>query len=209
MEQWFMLIIDIFQTISSVVLSSVAIVLAVMVYRIQRDRNRAKLMLTDELIEDDERGEPAQGIRIRNVGLVRAVNIKLLADIEEWKDDQLLNSKFHERFDAYSDNLAVLEPQESRLYELPTPEDRDYIITVIAQCKNGTGDHMRFHQLGSQVDHKPGHGWIALRRIKKGRKAAIKRLERLASGKSPRRGIVFVMGVDSMKDHDSEFGGGV
>lgn len=110
MEQWFMLIIDIFQTISSVVLSSVAIVLAVMVYRIQRDRNRAKLMLTDELIEDDERGEPAQGIRIRNVGLVRAVNIKLLADIEEWKDDQLLNSKFHERFDAYSDNLAVLEP---------------------------------------------------------------------------------------------------
>ena len=68
------LVISIIQTIASVLLSLTGITLAYFVYKIQHDRNTAKLVLVcDELLEDDEHEEPCSAIRILNVGLVPAV----------------------------------------------------------------------------------------------------------------------------------------
>ena len=92
-----MLVVGIIQTIASVILSLVGIMVAYLIYKVQRDRNTPKLVLvTGELLEDDEHEEECYAIRILNVGLVPAVNVSFLVDIEEWQDGREIRSKFHE-----------------------------------------------------------------------------------------------------------------
>lgn len=197
-----MLVLGVIQTVASVALSLVGITVAFLVYRIQRDRNTAKLMLiTGELIEDDERDEQAYVIRIRNVGLVPAVNVRLKADIEEWKDGERLRSTFSEGYRVYSDSSPVLEPQESRSYELPTPGDRDYIFTAILTCRNGTGDSVRYLQRGNSSSIESGR--IAYHQVAAGRKAAMKRLAR---PKASTGRLVFMLNMGLMKRYNTMSG---
>ena len=133
-----MLAMSIIQTISSVILSLAGVVLAFFVYRIQQDRNTPKVVLvSDELVEGDEHEEACYAVKILNVGLVPAIKVDLLVDIEEWQNGEKVRSKFHEQYSAFHDTIPLLESMESRLYKLPTPEDRSYIFTMMVTCRRG------------------------------------------------------------------------
>jgi hypothetical protein len=85
-------------------------------------------------------------------------------------------SKFHEEgFVAFSDTIPLLAPQDSRLYELPTPEDKSYIFTATVICRYGTGDRARFLTIGNSSD--PASDQIAFRHVEEGRSVAMQRLE--------------------------------
>ena len=200
-----MLVISIIQTIASVLLSLTGITLAYFVYKIQHDRNTAKLVLVcDELLEDDEHEEPCSAIRILNVGLVPAVNVKFLIDIEEWQEGRKIRSRFHERYFAFEDTIPLLSPQDSRLYELPTPENKSYLFTAVATCRHGTGDEARYLQLGNSTVVASDR--IAFRQVKEGRAAAIRRLKPRKRNSESAEYPIFMMGASSMKDYNELFG---
>ncbi len=199
-----MLVIGIIQTVASVILSLVGIMVAYLIYKIQRDRNTPTLVLVaDEVIEDDEREEECYAIRILNVGLVPAVNVSFLMDIEEWQDGREIRSKFHEEgYSAFSDTIPLLDSQESRLYELPTPEDKSYIFTVIVTCRNGTGDQVRFLTMGNSS--APESDAVAFHHVAAGRSAAIRKLKSLRRTGNHR--VRMTMGANSLKDYNELFG---
>ena len=199
-----MLVVGIIQTVASVILSLVGIAAAYLIYKIQRDRNMPKLALvTDEVLEDDEHEEARYAIRILNVGLVPAVNVSLLVDIEEWEDGREIRSEFHERgFSAFSDRIPLLNSQESRLYELPTPEDKSYIFTVILTCRDGIGDQARYLTMGNAS--VPESDAVAFQHVAAGRSAAFRKLKSL--GRTENHRVPMFIGANSLKDYNKLFG---
>ena len=200
--------LGIIQAISSVILSLVGITLAFLVYKIQRDRNTAKLvMVSDKLIEGEEHDEPSYAIRTLNVGLVPAISVRFLVDIEEWQDGRKIRSTFQEEgFVAFSDTIPLLAPQDSQLYKLPTPEDKSYIFTATVACRYGTGDRARFLTIGNSSD--PASDQIAFRHVEEGRSTAMQRLESRGRADSS-TGHHFPrmhMGATSLKDYNVIFG---
>ena len=201
-----MLVVGIIQTVASVILSIVGIAVAYLIYKIQRDRNTPKLVLVNgEVLEDDEHEEESDAIRILNVGLVPAVDVRLLVDIEEWQDGREIRSKFHEEgYSAFSDTIPLLDSQESRLYELPTPEDRSYMFTVTVTCRNGINDRARFLAMGnSSVAESDA---VAFQHVEAGRSAAFRKLKSL--GRTGDHRVRMVMGANSLKDYNELFGRG-
>ena len=173
-------------------------VIAYSVYRIQEDRNTPKLVVNVEFVEEDDR--EYNGLYVQNVGLVLALNVGVVADIEEWREGRTVRSSFHERYDAFHDHLLTLSPQEHRLYELPDIEGWALTVTVLASCSNGPSDSAHF---------VVGDDRSALRQVVLGneRKRAIKRLKSRSSSRvRDSRGVHFVMGLNSLKDYDELFG---
>ena len=192
------LAVDVVQFIVLLVLAAANGVIAYSVYRIQKDRNTPKLAVYMELVEEDDR--EYNGLYVQNVGLVSAINVRLVADIEEWRKGRPVRSGFHERYDAFHDHLVTLSPQEHRLYELPAIEGWALTVTVLASCSNGPSDSAHF---------VVGDDRSALRQAVVGSesKKAIKRLKsRASSGMRESRGLHFVMGLNSLKDYDELFG---
>ena len=205
--QWWhgiMLVVGIIQTVASVILSLVGIMVAYLIYKIQRDRNTPKLVLvTGELLEDDEREEACYAVRILNVGLVPAVNVRILVDIEEWQGGREIRSKFHEEgYSAFSDTIPLLDSQESRLYEQPTPEDKSYMFTVVVTCRDGIGNRARYLTQGNSS--VPESDAIAFQHVKAGRSAAFRKLKSL--GRTGDHRVSMVMGANSLKDYNELFG---
>ena len=192
------LALDITQFVALFVLSVTNGLIAYSVFKLQKDRNTPKLVVYMELVEEEDREYP--GLYVQNVGLVPALNVRILADIEEWRDGRPVKSKFHERYEAFNDHHVSLKPQDYKLYELPWMEGWSLMVTTVASCSNGPSDNAYF-VLGDDQS--------ALRKVAfgKGRKRAIKRLK---SGKSSRmrgsRDLHFVMGLNSLKDYDELFG---
>ena len=122
------LAVDVVQFAALLVLAVASGVIAYSVYRIQKDRNTPKLVVNVELVEENDR--EYMGLYVQNVGLVPALNVQVVADIEEWREGRPVRSRFHERYDAFHDHLVTLSPQEHRLYELPAIEG--WALTV--QC---------------------------------------------------------------------------
>ena len=94
------------------------------------------------------------------LGLVPARQIRIVADVEEWRNGSPVRSKCHQKFQAFEDSLVVLKPQEFRRYELPYPEGWALVITVIAECSNGSDDEMYF----AAGDHPPAVRSVAFGR---------------------------------------------
>ena len=192
------LALDLVQFAALLALSVANGVIAYSVFKIQRDRNTPKLAVYVELVEDD--GHDYWGLYLQNVGLVPALNVGIVADIEEWREGRRVESKFHERYDRFQDHHVSLGPQEYRLYELPGIEGWGLIITAVASCSNGPSYGMHF---------AVGDDRSALREVAlgKSRKKAIKELGSRASSKGRRSGdLQFVMGLTSLKDYDELFG---
>ena len=192
------LAVDVVQFAALLVLAVVSGVIAYSVYRIQKDRNTPKLVVYVELVEENDR--EYMGLYVQNVGLVPALNVQVVADIEEWREGRPVRSRFHERYDAFHDHLVTLSPQEHRLYELPAIEGWALTVTVLASCSNGPSDSTHF-VLGDDRS--------ALRQVLLGNesKKAIKRLKSQASSRMrDSRGLHFVMGLNSLKEYDELFG---
>ena len=192
------LALDIVQFAALFVLSITNGLIAYSVFKIQKDRNTPKLVVYMELVEEE--GREYAGLYIQNVGLVPALNVRIVADIEEWKEGQPVRSRFHERYEAFEDHHVTLKPQDHRLYELPWMEGWSLIVATVASCSNGPSDSTYF-VLGDDRS--------ALRGIAfgKGRKRAIKRLKSRASSRMREaRDLHFVMGLNSLKDYDELFG---
>ena len=192
------LAIDVVQFLVLLVLAAANGVIAYSVYRIQKDRNTAKLVVNVELVEDEDR--EYNGLYVQNVGLVPALNVRIVADIEEWRGGQTVRSSFHESFDAFHDHLVTLGPQEHRLYELPEAEGWALTVTVLASCSNGPSDNAHF---------VVGDDRSALRQVVLGnqRKKAVKRLKSRESSRTrDSRELHFVMGLNSLKDYEELFG---
>ena len=111
------LALDIVQFAALFVLSITNGLIAYSVFKIQKDRNTPKLVVYMELVEEEDR--EYAGLYIQNVGLVPALNVRIVADIEEWKEGQPVRSRFHERYEAFEDHHVTLKRQDHRLYELP------------------------------------------------------------------------------------------
>ena len=192
------LVVDVVQFAALLVLAVASGVIAYSVYRIQKDRNTPKLVVYVELVEENDR--EYMGLYVQNVGLVPALNVQVVADIEEWREGRPVRSRFHERYDAFHDYLVTLSPQEHRLYELPTIEGWALTVTVLASCSNGPSESTHFVL---------GHDRSALRQVLLGNesKKAIKRLKSQASSRMrDSRGLHFVMGLNSLKEYDELFG---
>ena len=192
------LALDVIQSVALLVLSAANGVIAYSVLRIQKDRNTPKLVVYMELVEDDDR--EYIGLYVQNVGIVPALNVRVIADIEEWREGYPVRSKFHERFETFEDHHVMLSPQEHRLYELPAIEGWALIVTALASCRNGPSDSTYF---------VVGDDRSALRHVAfgNGRKRAIKKLKsRALSRKRGSRDLHFVMGLTSLKDYDELFG---
>ena len=192
------LAVDVVQFVVLLILAAANGVIAYSVYRIQEDRNTPKLVVNVEFVEEDDR--EYNGLYVQNVGLVPALNVGVVADIEEWKEGRTVRSRFHERYDAFHDHLVTLSPQEHRLYELPDIEGWALTVTVLASCSNGPSDSAHF---------VVGDDRSALRQVVLGneRKRAIKRLKSRASSRvRDSRELHFVMGLNSLKDYDELFG---
>ena len=170
------LIVAIVQTIATVVLSIAGVILAYLVYKIQRDRNTAKLVLVcDELIEDDESGIARYQIRVLNFGLVPAVRVRLVADIEEWKDGIMVRPSPGEEHYPFQDTIQLLASQDSQSYELPMPtEGRDFVVTAMVTCHGGLGDDARFGLQGDSSDIE--YFQAVFREVSAGKASAMKRL---------------------------------
>ena len=172
--------------------------IAYSVFRIQKDRNTPKLVVYEELVEEDDR--KYYGLYVQNVGLVPALNVRIVADIEEWREGHPVRSRFHETYEAFEDHHVTLKPQDHRLYELPWMEGWLLIVATVASCSNGPGDSTSFVL---------GENQSALREAAfgKGRKRAMKRLKsRKSSRMRQTRDLHFVMGLNSLKDYDELFG---
>ena len=192
------LALDVAQFVVLFILSVSNGVIAYSVFRVQKDRNAPKLVVYMELVEDDDR--EYLGLYVQNVGLVPALNVRVVADIEEWREGRPVRSRFHERYNAFQDHLVTLSPQEHRLYELPAIEGWALTVTVRASCSNGPSDSAHF---------VVGDDRSALRQVVLGNesKKAVKRLKSQASSRMrDSRGLHFVMGLNSLKDYDEFFG---
>ena len=192
------LAVDVVQFAALLVLAVANGVIAYSVYRVQRDRNTSKVVVYMELVEEDDR--EYHGLYVQNVGLVPALNVRVVADIEEWREGRPVRSRFHERYNAFQDHLVTLSPQEHRLYELPAIEGWALTVTVLASCSNGPSDSAHF---------VVGDDRSALRQVVLGNesKKAVKRLKSQASSRMrDSRGLHFVMGLNSLKDYDEFFG---
>ena len=192
------LAVDVVQFAALLVLAVANGVIAYSVYRVQRGRNTPKVVVYMELVEEEDR--EYQGLYVQNVGLVPALNVRVVADIEEWREGRPVRSRFHERYDAFHDHLVTLSPQEHRLYELPAIEGWALTVTVLASCSNGPSDSAHF---------VVGHDRSALRQVVLGNesKKAVKRLKSQASSRMrDSRGLHFGMGLNSLKDYDELFG---
>ena len=192
------LALDIVQFAALFVLSVTNGLIAYSVFKIQKDRNTPKLVVYMELVEEEDR--EYAGLYIQNVGLVPALNVRIVADIEEWREGQPVRSSFHERYEAFEDHHVTLKPQDHRLYELPWMEGWSLIVATVAYCSNGPSDSTYF-VLGDDRS--------ALRGIAfgKGRKRAFKRLKsRESSRMREARDLHFVMSLSSLKDYDVLFG---
>ena len=140
--------------------------IAYAVFRIQRDRNTANLEMFVNLVDEGE-GRFYNALYVQNVGLVPARHVRIVADVEEWRDGSPVNSQFHEEFQVFEDHAVVLQPLEFKQYELPHPEGWALVITAIAECSNGTGDAMHF----VAGDHPPAVRSVAFCRASTKRKA--------------------------------------
>ena len=190
---------DVVQFVALLALSIANGVIAYSVLRIQKDRNTSKLVVYAELVEDDDR--EYLGLYVQNVGLVPALNVRVVVDVEEWREGHPVSSRFHERYEAFQDHHVTLKSQEHRLYELPEIEGWALIVTALTSCNNGPSDGTYF-VLG---DDRSAHREVA---IGKGGKKAIKRLKsRESSRMRESRDLHFVMGLNSLKDYDELFGG--
>ena len=192
------LALDIVQFAALFVLSIANGLIAYSILKIQRDRNTPKLVVYMELVEEEDR--EYAGLYIQNAGLVPALNVRIVADIEEWREGQPVRSRFHERYEAFEAHHVTLKPQDHRLYELPWMEGRSLIVAGVASCSNGPSDSACF-VLGDDSS--------ALRGIAfgKGTKRAIKRLKSKESSRMREaRDLHFVMGLNSLKDYDELFG---
>ena len=189
------LALDIVQFVVLFALSVANGIIAYSVFKIQRDRNTPKLAMYVELVEDD--GRDYMGLYVQNVGLVPALNVRIVADIEGWREGRSVESKFHEEFE---DHHVTLSPQDYRLYELPSMEGWGLIITALASCRNGSSDSMHF----AVGDDRP-----AIRQVVfgKGRKRAIRKLKSRASpSQRESHDLHFVMGLTSLKDYEELYG---
>ena len=192
------LAVDVVQFVVLLVLAVANGVIAYSVLRIQKERNTPKLVVYAELVEKDDR--EYLGLYVQNIGLVPALNVSVVVDIEEWREGRPVRSRFHERYDAFRDHLVTLSPQEHRLYELPDIEGWALTVTVLASCSNGPNDSAHF---------VVGDDRSALRQVVLGNesKKAIKRLKSRASSRMrDSRGLHLVMGLNSLKDYDELFG---
>ena len=193
------LAIDVVQFVVLLVLAAANGTIAYSVYRIQKDRNTPKLVVNVELVEEDDR--EYNGLYVQNVGLVPALNVRVVVDIEEWREGQPARSRFHEEgFEAFEDHHVMLSPQEHRLYELPEIQGWALTVTVLVTCSNGPSDSTHF---------VVGDDRSALRQVVLGNesKKAIKKLKSRASSRMKgSRGLHFVMGLNSLKDYDELFG---
>ena len=184
--QW----LGIVQAVVLVMLSVSNLTLAYCVYKIQRDRNTAKLVITgDAVIEVDD--HEAYVLRVYNVGLVPAVGITLLVYVEDWKNGKELTTIFRERYFAYHDRVVHLNPQDFLEYELPMLEDRSCIITAVITCDNGTGDDSRFMLAGMESDPS------AFRQVRRRQKSAIKRLK----SKERPNNLRIMLDANMLKNH--------
>ena len=136
------LALDVIQFVTLLALSAANGAIAYSVLRIQKDRNTPKLAVYVELVEDDE--HDYMGLYVQNVGLVPALNVRVIADIEEWSEGHPTRSKFHERYEAFEDHHVTLSPQEHRLYELPAIGGWALIVTVLTSCSNVPDDSTHF-----------------------------------------------------------------
>ena len=192
------LALDVAQFVVLFILSVSNGVIAYSVFRVQKDRNTPKLVVYMELVEDDDR--EYLGLYVQNVGLVPALNVSVVVDIEEWREGHPVRSRFHERYEAFQDHHVTLKPQEHRLYELPAAEGWALIVSALTSCSNGPSDSTHF-VLGDDRS--------AIREVVfgKGGKKAIKRLKsRESSRMRNSRELRFVMGLNSLKDYDELFG---
>ena len=190
-----MIIFGIIQVVVFAILSLANFALAYRIYKIQSDRNTAKLVVNGHFIEDDER--EASCISVYNVGLVPAVGVSVLIDIEEWKHGKRLDSRFHERCRAFSDHSVSLKPQDHRIYELPTIEDRACVFTAVATCRNGSGDEIRFFTMGNDPEPMAARQVFSRSQKKKGIKA-------LKSQLRPKGGLPTVS-TNSLRYYDDLF----
>lgn len=193
------LALDIAQFAALLVLSIANGVIAFSVFSIQKDRNTPKLVVNPELVEDDERDY--MGLYVQNVGLVPALNVRIAVDVEEWIGGKAVDSKFHqEGYQAFVDRHVSLQPQEHRLYELPSMEGASLIVAAVVSCGNGPSDDACF-LLGNDPE--------AFRRVatRKSRRRFIGKLKSKQSG-GPRsaRDVQAFMGLNSLKDYDELFG---
>ena len=164
--------------------------IAYAVFKIQRDRNRARLVMFVDIVEEEEE-RPYYALYVQNLGLVPDRQIRIVADVEEWRNGSPVRSKFHQKFQAFEDSLVVLKPQEFRRYELPYPEGWALVITVIAECSNGSDDEMYF----AAGDHPPAVRSVPFRQSfnkKEGDQGCQKQGKR---ARSPDQRIVLCVGL--------------
>ncbi len=197
------MVLDIFQFVALAALSIANGVIAYSVFKIQKDRNTPKLVMyiesfgEEEQDHDDDRALYA--VHVQNVGLVPALNVRIVADIEEWRDGRPVRSKFHDRYDAFSDRHVILRSQEQKIYELPWMEGWSLIITMVASCSNGSSDSMHF-----MVGNEP----LAYRAVSndKRRKKAIKGLKSGVSWREREpRNMRMELDLKSLKDYVEDF----
>ena len=58
--------------------------IAYAVFKIQRDRNRARLVMFVDIVEEEEE-RPYYALYVQNLGLVPDRQIRIVADVEEWQ----------------------------------------------------------------------------------------------------------------------------
>ena len=192
------LALDIAQFATLFILSVANGVIAYFAFKTQKDRNTPKLVVYMELVEEEDREYP--GLYVQNVGLVSALNVHIVVDIEEWRDGRPVKSRFHEDHDEFVDRHIALKPQEHRLYELPWMEGWSLVVTAVVSCGNGPSNNTHF-VLGDDRS--------AIREFafNKDKKRAIRRLKsRKASRMREPRGMLFGLGLNSLKDYNEMFG---
>ena len=111
--------LDVMQFVVLLVLSAANGVIAYSVFRIQKDRNTAKLVMYVELVEEDDPKDNYNALYVQNVGLVPALNVRITAVVEEWREEHPVVTRFHDKYDAFEDHHVMLRPQEYRMYALP------------------------------------------------------------------------------------------
>ena len=192
------LALDIAQFVALLVVSGANGVIAYSVFKLQKDRNTPKLVVYVELVEEDDRDY--YGLYVRNVGLVPALSVHILADIEVWRCGRPVKSSFHEKYVAFHGSHITLNSQDHRMYELPWLEGCSLIVTAVATCNNGPSDAMR-----SALGDDP----LAIREValRKRRQKAIKQFKsRTSSRTQGPRAPVIMLGLESMNDREDLLG---
>ena len=121
--------------------------LALNVHKMQRNLMMPKLVVFTDLIEGDDR-EAAYGLFVKNVGQHPAISVNVKINIEEWRDGHSLTSKWDE-WDSFGESIVVLQPQEHRVYELPSSLE-SYIVTASATSSNCSPNHIKI-SVGSDL----------------------------------------------------------